>query len=146
MNRAINENESGLPDTAGDHFVIEIVDKPISPEEIVRKVKTDDSGCVATYVGLIRDNSHGKAVRSVEYRDPAKTARDRLLKIAREVKAKWPVNNVAIVHRIGVLKVGEINLVAAVAAGHRQEGFAACAYIVDRFKSDLPTEKIETYL
>jgi molybdopterin synthase catalytic subunit len=44
-----------------------------------------------------------------------------------------------------VLKVGDINLVVAVAAGHRGEGFAACRYIIDRFKQRLPTAKTETY-
>ena len=46
-----------------------IVHEPISPEAVVNLVRTRDSGCVVTYVGLIRDNSHGKAVKSVEYRD-----------------------------------------------------------------------------
>ena len=125
--------------------MIEITQKPISPELVVNKVKTDVSGCVATYVGLIRNYSQGKPVVSVEYEDTQGTAKDRLGEIASEIGQKWQVENIAICHRIGKLKVGEINLVVAIAAAHRQEGLAACQYAVDRFKEIMPTKKKETY-
>ncbi|HEY55683.1 MAG TPA: molybdenum cofactor biosynthesis protein MoaE [Dehalococcoidia bacterium] len=125
--------------------MIEITQKPISPELVINRAKTDNSGCVASYIGLIRHYSQGKQVLSVEYQDPQGTAKDSLQQIAEEIKQKWPVNNVAICHRIGKLKVGEINLVVAIAAAHRKEGFAACRYAVDRFKEIMPTEKKESY-
>ena len=125
--------------------MIEITREPISPERVVNKVKTDDSGCVVTYVGLIRQNSRGKKVLSVEYQDPAGTATSRLQEIADEARQKWTVENIAITHRIGKLQVGDINLVVAVASAHRQEGFAASQYIIDGFKRLIPTRKTETY-
>ena len=125
--------------------MIQITDKPISPELVVNKVKTASSGCVVTYVGLIREQSRGKSVLSVEYEDADGKAGDRLRKIADEIKQKWPVNNVAIYHRVGRLEVGDINLVVAVAAAHRVEGFAASQYAIDQFKQKLPTAKKETY-
>ena len=125
--------------------MIHITDKPISPELVVNEVKTDRSGCVVTYVGLIRGNSRGKPVLSVTYEDTEGKAEDGLRRIAEEIKQRWPVNNVAIYHRTGELKVGDINLVVAVAAAHRQEGFDACQYAIDRFKEELPTRKVETY-
>ena len=125
--------------------MIEITEKPISPELVVNKVKTDGSGCVVTYVGLIRDYSRGKPVVSVEYKDAEGTAENRLREIASEIRQKWQLENIAICHRIGKLKVGDINLVVAVAAAHRQEGFAACQYAIDQFKQKLPTQKKETY-
>ena len=126
--------------------MIQITDKPISPELVVNSVKTAGSGCVATYVGLIREQSRGKSVLSVEYEDADGKAEDRLREIADEIKRRWPVNNVAICHRIGRLEVGDINLVVAIAAAHREEGFAASQYAIDRFKRELPTRKRETYL
>ena len=125
--------------------MIEITDKPISPELVVSKVKTDTSGCVVTYIGVIREYSRGKPVLSVEYKDPNGMAENRLREIASETRQKWQVNNLAICHRIGKLKVGDINIVIAVASAHRQEGFAACQYAIDRFKQILPTPKEETY-
>jgi molybdopterin synthase catalytic subunit len=126
--------------------VIEITKEPISPELVISKVKTDSSGCIASYVGLIRDSSQGKPVLSVEYKDPQKTAEEGLKQIASEIRQKWQVNSIAIYHRIGKLKVGDINFLVAVAATHRREGFAACQYAVDRFKEMMPTQKTETYL
>jgi molybdopterin synthase catalytic subunit len=125
--------------------MIHITDKPISPDLVVNKARTPDSGCVVTYVGLIRDNSRGKAVLSVEYEDADGQAEARLGEIAAEIKQKWPVNNVAIYHRVGKLKVGDINLVVAIAAAHRGEGLEAVSFAVDRFKEKLPTAKRETY-
>ncbi len=125
--------------------MIEITERPISPELVVNKTKTDSSGCVVTYVGLIRNHSHGKPVLSVEYKDAKGTAENELQGIASEIRQKWQVSNVAICHRIGKLRVGDINLVVAIASAHRREGFAACQYAIDQFKQKLPTQKKETY-
>lgn len=125
--------------------MIEITEKPISPEFVVNKIKTDSSGCVVTYVGLIRNHSRDKQVLSVEYKDSKGTAENELQEIASKIRQKWQVNNLAICHRIGKLEVGDINLVVAIASAHRQEGFAACQYAIDQFKQKLPTQKKEMY-
>jgi len=125
--------------------MIEITEKPISPELVVDKVRSDTSGCVVTYIGLIRNYSQGKRVLSVEYEDPEGTAENKLREIAGDIRKKWQLDNIAICHRIGKLKVGDINLVVAMASAHRQEGFAACQYAIDQFKEILPTKKRETY-
>jgi len=125
--------------------MIEITEEPISLELVVNKVKTDSSGCVVTYIGLIRGYSRGKPVLSVEYEDVEGRAGKRLQEIAGEIKQKWQLDSIAIYHRIGKLKVGDINLVVAIASAHRGEGFAACQYAIDRFKQKLPTRKKETY-
>lgn len=122
-----------------------ITEEAISPEAIVTQAKTKKSGCVVTYVGLIRESSQGKPVLSVEYRDPEGRAEKRLNQIVSDAKRRWAVNNIAICHRIGRLEVGDINLVVAVASAHREEGFAACQYVIDQFKEKLPTLKKETY-
>jgi len=126
--------------------MVEITERPLNPDGIIKMVKKDDSGCVAAYIGLIRDNSYGKAVLSVEYRDENGSAVQALQIIETEIRQKWPVNNLAIVHRVGLLKVGEINLVVAIASGHRVEAFAACQYAVDSFKELMPAQKTETYI
>ena len=126
-------------------MTIKITDQPLSPEAAVDSVCSPESGCVVTYVGLIRGTSRNKDVTSVEYSDPDGVAADRLREIAEEMRRRWAVNGVAIHHRTGLLKVGDVNLVVAVAAAHRGEGFAAAQYAIDRFKESLPTRKRETY-
>jgi molybdopterin synthase catalytic subunit len=126
--------------------MIEITEGIISPDQVVNRARTNSSGCVVTYVGLIRDHSQGKPVLSVEYEDSKANAATALREIAGEASRKWQVENVGITHRVGKLKVGEINLVVAVASGHRGDGFAACQYVIDQFKARLPTTKTERYL
>jgi len=125
--------------------MIEITEKAISPEAVIARTKSDASGCVVTYVGLIRDKSRGKLVLSVEYQDAKGNAKRILQEIATEAKERWHVEDIAISHRTGKLMVGDINLVVAVASAHRRHGFAACRYIIDQFKRRLPTRKVETY-
>ncbi len=126
--------------------MVEITAEPISPEVIVNRVKGDKSGGVVTYVGLIRENSRDKKVASVEYCDSDGKAASRLEEIVNEANQRWQLNAIAICHRTGSLKVGDINLVVAIASAHRKEGFAACQHVIDRFKEKLPTDKRETYL
>ena len=57
--------------------MIEITEEPIHPELVVNKAKTDSSGCVVTYIGLIREHSQGKPVLSVEYQDSKGMAENR---------------------------------------------------------------------
>jgi molybdopterin synthase catalytic subunit len=125
--------------------MIEVTKKAISPNEVIALVKSDGSGCVVAYVGLIRNYSQGKAVLSVGYEDSQRNAESTLMEIARETKQRWHIEDIAIYHRVGKLMVGEINLVVAVASAHRSEGFTACQYIIDQLKERLPTKKTETY-
>jgi molybdopterin synthase catalytic subunit len=126
--------------------MVKITPQPLSPESVANQVKTRGSGCAVTYVGLIRDTSRGRPVAWVEYSDPDGTAAAKLEQIVTEASNKWRLNEMAIYHRTGRLKVGDINLVVAVAAAHRREGFAACQYAIDQFKEKLPTRKKESYL
>jgi molybdopterin synthase catalytic subunit len=125
--------------------MIEVIEKPISPEQVIGKVQNNSSGCVVVYIGLIREYSQDKPVLSVEYQDSKGNAAETLKQIASEAKQRWQIEDIAISHRVGKLRVGEINLVVAVASAHRSEGFTACQYVIGQFKERLPTEKTETY-
>ncbi|MBN2240977.1 MAG: molybdenum cofactor biosynthesis protein MoaE [Dehalococcoidales bacterium] len=125
--------------------MIKITDKPLSPDTALNEVKTTSSGCAILYVGLIRDNSNGKEVASVEYSDPKGTAEQGLQAIVEELNTDWELNGVALHHRITKMVPGDINLVVAISAAHRSEAIDACRRAVDLFKEKLPTAKVETY-
>ncbi|NLE09658.1 MAG: molybdenum cofactor biosynthesis protein MoaE [Dehalococcoidales bacterium] len=125
--------------------MIKITEDILNPETVVNEVRNTAAGCVISYVGLIRDNSHDKSVVSVEYTDPAGKAVDGLKSIVEEVRKSFPIIDMAFHHRIGLLKPGDINIVIAIASGHRGEAFDACRRAVDLFKEKLPTNKVETY-
>jgi molybdopterin synthase catalytic subunit len=128
-----------------EKIIARISAEELSPDSVIDQVRSRDSGCVVTYVGLIRDNSRGRLVQTVEYRDLTGKAAAALEGIIRECMQRWPLNAMAIYHRVGVLQVNDCNLVVAIGAGHRGEGLAACAFAVDQFKARLPTIKTETY-
>ena len=65
--------------------------------------------------------------------------------IADQVKARWPVKKIAMVHRKGVLQIGEVAVVVAVSTPHRKEAFEACQYTIDTLKLTVPIWKKEIY-
>ena len=125
--------------------MIEITEKPILPAQVIESVISKTSGSVITYFGIIRDNSQGKQINSVQLQDPKGKAQFLLKQIADEAKIKWQVENIAIMRRTGRIFPGEINHVVAVAAIHHDNSFAACRYIVDEFKIRSPLNKVELY-
>jgi len=119
--------------------LIEITQTPILPEEAINKVRQDAYGCVVTFVGTVRGASGGKRVLFLEYETSSKELAQReLQRIAEEIQVKWQLEDIAIHHRMGRLKVGEITLVIAIGAPHRKEAFEACQYAIDRFKQVVP--------
>ena len=125
--------------------MIEVSDKPIDPGLVIDEVRAGSSGSMAVYIGMIHEFSRGKPVLSLEFQDPTGTAEDKLRDVSSAVNRKWQLDNIAICHRIGKLKVGDINLVIAVAAAHRAEAFAACQHAFDLVRQAMPTTKTETY-
>jgi len=124
--------------------LIEITPTPILPETIINKVRKDAYGCVVTFIGTVRGFSSGKRVLLLEFNAKAKGQVEKeIQQIAEEIQARWQLEDIAICHRMGRLKVGEITLVIAIAAPHRQEAFAACQYAVDRLKQIAPLWKRE---
>ena len=125
--------------------MIEITSKPLSPQFVIDKVKNDDCGAIVTFVGTVRNTTRGRKVAFLEIETRDEKAEPRLHEVVSEINQKWQLHDVAISRRIGKLRVGEIALVIAVAAAHRQEAFQACQYAVDRLKQGGITTEKEIY-
>jgi len=132
-----------LPPLGGGADDIEITTAPISPETVAEKVKRDCHGALVTFTGMIRDNSDGRQVLSMEYEVFNEMALKKLAEVVSEVRARWQPLDIAISHRVGKMDVGDVALVVAVASPHRKEAFAACQYAVDRIKEIVPIWKKE---
>jgi molybdopterin synthase catalytic subunit len=122
-----------------------IVEVPINVDEIIKNISTTRSGGIDVFIGTVRNHSHGKRVRQLEYSAYVPMAEKLMAEIEHEIKRKWIVHEVALVHRIGLLQVGEIAVVTAVSAPHRKEAFEACRYAIDRVKSVVPIWKKEYF-
>ena len=122
-----------------------IVDEPLAIDPVAALVADPGAGAVITFAGVVRDNSRGRGVEALEYEAYAPVAERMLAQIADEMRVRWPVRAVAIWHRTGRLGIGETSVVIALSVPHRQEGFAACAYAIERLKEIVPIWKKEIY-
>lgn len=123
-----------------------ITTEPIDAEALYRAVLRDRDGAVVTFHGVVRDHSNGgKAVRYLEYEAYPEMAEARMRAIGEELRARWGVEEVAMVHRIGRVEIGEASVVIAVAAPHRGAAFDACEYAIDTLKATVPIWKKEVF-
>jgi molybdopterin synthase catalytic subunit len=125
--------------------LIEITAEPLAPEPFLQHVRRDESGAVALFLGVVRDNSHGRRVLYLEYDAYPEMAERKLREVAEEAQARWPITDVAIAHRTGRLEIGETSLLVAVSSPHRHDAFAACHHIVNRIKEIVPIWKKEVW-
>lgn len=125
--------------------LIQITDLPILPEAVINLVKTDDSGAVNVFIGTVRNSTQNREVVKLEFEAYENMAIKELQKIADQIKARWPVNEIAIHHRVGELVIGDIPVVIAVSTAHRQQGFEACQFAIDTLKMAVPIWKKEIF-
>ena len=125
--------------------LFEITAAPISVDEVSRRVTSPAAGCVVSFAGLVRGDNQGRQVRYLEYEAYPEMAEPVLAQIGAEIQARWPVDRVAIVHRVGRLEIGEASVVIAVASSHRQGAFEAGRYAIDRIKEIAPIWKKEYF-
>lgn len=119
--------------------IASIVDGPIDRSALESAVVTSGDGALVVFEGVIRDHDHGARVHALDY-SAHPDAENFLARLCRDLADSTGLR-VAAAHRIGRLVIGDVALVAAVAAPHRAEAFAACAQLVDRIKAEVPIWK-----
>jgi molybdopterin synthase catalytic subunit len=125
--------------------VFKIVDGPIEHIQLEDAVRTEADGAVIVFRGVARRFSRGRNVVHLEYEAYPEMAEKVMSEIGDEMKTRWPITEVAIVHRTGVLEIGQASVAIAVSAPHRGEAFAACQYAIDRLKQIVPIWKKEVW-
>ncbi|MBX3261255.1 MAG: molybdenum cofactor biosynthesis protein MoaE [Labilithrix sp.] len=121
----------------------DVREAPLSVDEALARVRRPGAGGLAVFVGVVRDESAGRAVTRLEYSAYASMARREMERVAVEIEAELPGVRVAAMHRTGSLEVGEAAVVCAASAPHRGEAFEACRALIDRIKSRVPIWKRE---
>lgn len=118
-------------------------EKPLDVASVVARVSGEDAGGLVTFVGTVRSRSRGHDIKRLEYEAYAGMAERELERICDEAVEQNPGARVAVAHRTGQLAVGDIAVVVAVAAPHRDGAFAACRYTIDVLKQRVPIWKKE---
>lgn len=98
-------------------------------------------GATVYFLGIVRDTEGSETISALEYEAFEKMARYQFEKIFRLIEARWPVESVRVVHRVGIVPVSEPSLWVEVTAPHRGEAFAACQFLIDEMKKLVPIWK-----
>jgi len=125
---------------------VEIVDGPIDAGEIVAGMKTGGDGAVCVFDGIVRDNTRGRRTLHLDYEAYREMALEQMRGLTAEAVVRFGVRDVAMVHRLGRLVVGETSVLIAVASAHRGAAFDACRWLIDTLKKTVPIWKKETFV
>jgi molybdopterin synthase catalytic subunit len=137
----IKSMESMLPQSA-DNFAITFA--PLDLEAVYRLADDGANGAIVLMSGMVRNQTDGQAVVSLEYQAYEPMALRVFQQIATEIRRVWAdVTHVVIHHRTGRLGIGEISVLVAIGCPHRTEAFAACKFAIDTLKHNAPIWKKE---
>src|SRR6185369_1812827 len=122
-----------------------VTETPIDTTLLLAAVGDPAAGGTTLFVGTTRDENEGRVVERLEYEAYEAMAVREMQRIGDDIARRWPVVAVAMVHRVGVVPVGEASVAVAVSAAHREEAFVACRYGIDTLKATVPIWKKEYY-
>jgi molybdopterin synthase catalytic subunit len=125
--------------------IIRVQEQPISVDEALAAVRRPDCGAVGVFLGTVRNHHDGKKVVDISYSAFREMAEKELGRIVDEAKQRWVLGEVAVVHRVGKLAIGDISVLIAVSSPHRKESFEACRHIIETLKKTVPIWKEEFY-
>ena len=125
--------------------MIQIIDKNIDVVELLASVSVPEAGGMDMFLGTTRNHSKGKKVIRLEYEAYSPMALRMMSEIESEIRKRWSVQKISMVHRIGVVPVMEASVAIVVSAAHRKEAFEACRYAIDELKKRVPIWKKEIF-
>ena len=125
--------------------LIRIGTTPLSQEEVTEFVRCPTAGAISLFIGTTKDHFQGKKVASLEYEAYTAMAEKQLMDVCRSIREKWVVCKIAILHRTGLVPVGQASVMVAVSAENRKEAIEAVSYGIDAVKSVATIWKKEMY-
>jgi molybdopterin synthase catalytic subunit len=145
--RTISEGDEValLPPLAGGAGgLVELSESPLSVDRAIESVRAPGIGGIVVFLGLVRDSNDGHVVETLQYEAYAEMAIRELGAVAASVERDFPGSRVCAVHRTGLLRVGEVAVIVAAGAPHRDSAFAAARALIDRVKEQVPIWKRES--
>jgi len=128
-----------------DNDLYELVRAAIDPAAIVKHIRAGQAGAIVTFDGFVRNESHGRATKHLEYEAYEPMALAKMREIGARIREKFAIHRVAMVHRLGRLEIGETSVFIAVSAPHRAAAFDACRFAIDTLKRIVPIWKKEYF-
>ena len=119
---------------------------PIDTAALLARVGSDEDGAALLFIGVVRDHAEGRKVTGMRYDVYAEMATEVLREIALEASIPLGTDRIAVAHRFGELKIGEISVGIAVSSPHRAEAYEASRSVIEEIKKRLPVWKKEHYV
>lgn len=123
--------------------MVRLTPDPIDYHALTEGVRSPLCGAVALFLGTVRELTGDRVTTRLDYQAYPPMAEKKLAEVEAEVRRRWPVGDVALVHRVGSLDVGEVSVAVAVSAPHRAAAFEACRFAIDTLKATAPIWKRE---
>ena len=125
--------------------MIRLTHERIDYHALTDQVVRPDCGGVVLFPGTVREMTEGKATSALDYEAYPAMAEKKMAEIEADTRARWPIGEIAMVHRLGRLDIGEVSVAVAVSCPHRAEAFEACRHAIDRLKELVPIWKKENW-
>ena len=125
--------------------MIEITTAPIDHAAVTERVRSNLAGAVCSFLGTVREMTGDRRTASLDYEAYPAMAEKKMAELEAEARRRWPIIEVALVHRVGHLELGEISVVVAVSCPHRNQSFEACRWLIDTLKSEVAIWKKEVW-
>jgi molybdopterin synthase catalytic subunit len=125
--------------------MIEITAEPIDHAAVTDRVRSTLAGAVCTFLGTVREITGDRRTVALAYEAYGEMATKKMAELEADARRRWPVIELALVHRVGDLQLGEVSVVVAVSCPHRQDSFEACRWLIDTLKEVVPIWKKEIW-
>jgi molybdopterin synthase catalytic subunit len=125
--------------------MIEITESPIDHQAVTEHVRSNRAGAVCTFLGTVRELTGSRRTVALSYEAYPEMALKKLRELELEARLRWPVIELALVHRVGDLDLGEVSVAIAVSCPHRHQAFDACRWLIDTLKESVPIWKKESW-
>ncbi len=133
------------PVSGGSGQRCEIVRSSIHTQEVLNQIKQPEDGAAVAFEGIVRNNTRGRRTLYLDYEAYESMALKQMEALADQARSQFKIRDVAIIHRLGRLEIGETSVLIVVASAHRAAAFDACRWLIDTLKRTVPIWKREYF-
>jgi molybdopterin synthase catalytic subunit len=137
------KSESETEDSVGRQATI--VREAIDINSVLSRIKRGEDGAAVVFEGVVRNQTRGRKTLYLDYEAYEEMALQKMQGLAKQAIEQFQIRDVALVHRLGRLEIGEISVLVAVASAHRAAAFDACRWLIDTLKRTVPIWKKEHF-
>lgn len=123
--------------------MISLTHDPIDVSRLTESVRSPACGAVVLFLGTVREMTGGRRTLRLGYEAYPEMAEATMMELETEARTRWPLHEVQMAHRLGVLELGDISVAVAVSSPHRADAFDAGRWLIDRLKEVVPIWKQE---